>query len=235
MVGAEFTSGLNLDVGHISVALSKAGRHAAVNNKEHYLRINYSAMRKLVLFMHLSLDGFACGPNGELDFVTYDEELAQWADELMKTVGTPVYGRTTYQLMESYWPGMLNKPGIPERVSRHAQWVEDIPKVVFSRTLPEASWNNTQLIKDNVVEEVEKLKEQPGKDLVIFGSPGLSADLINLGLVDEYRFTLQPIILGNGKSVFNNNAARHKLRLLDTSTLKSGVVTLHYESAQTPQ
>ena len=187
-------------------------------------------MRKLVLFMHLSLDGFAAGPKGELDFLSYDEELQQWADQLVKTVGSPLYGRTTYQLMESYWPTVLTNPNASKQSLAHAKWVEDVPKIVFSRTLNEATWNNTLLIKENISEEVQKLKQKPGKDLVIFGSPGLSADLMSMGLIDEYKFTIHPIILGNGISVFKNNSSKSKLKLIDTSTLKSGVVTLHYST-----
>lgn len=186
-------------------------------------------MRKLVLFMHMSLDGFAADTNRGLDFLTYDGELQQWADELVKTVGSPVYGRTTYQLMESYWPTVLKDPNAGKRSLEHAQWVENVPKIVFSRTLNEVSWNNTQLIKDNVAEEVNKLKQQPGKDLVIFGSPGLSAAFMNMGLIDEYKLTVHPIILGSGISVFTNNKTRSRLKLLDSKTLQSGVVTLHYE------
>jgi dihydrofolate reductase len=185
-------------------------------------------MRKLVLFMHISLDGFAADLNHGLNFLSYDKELQEYADELVKTVGSPVYGRTTYQLMESYWPTILNKPDADKHSLQHAQWVENVPKIVFSRTLKEATWNNTQLIKDNIAEEVKKLKQQPGKDLVIFGSPGLSTDLMNLGLIDEYKLTLHPIILGSGISVFTNNTAKSTLKLLDSRTLKSGVVTLHY-------
>ena len=178
--------------------------------------------------MHLSLDGYAAGPNGELDFMSYDEELAHWADQLMKTVGSPVYGRKTYQLMESYWPTVLANPNAPKQALAHAQWVENVPKIVFSRTLEKATWNNTRLIKDNITEEIKNLKQEPGKDLVIFGSPGLSTDLVNLGLIDEFRFTVHPVIIGNGLSVFKNNISKHRLKLLETTTLKSGVVTLHY-------
>jgi dihydrofolate reductase len=178
--------------------------------------------------MHLSLDGFAGGPNGELDFLTYDDELAQYADELVKTVGSPMYGRTTYQLMEGYWPTVLTKPNAPKQALQHAQWVQNVPKIVFSKTLNEVTWNNTTLIKDNVAEEVKKLKQEPGKDLVIFGSPGLSATFMHLGLIDEYRLTVHPVILGNGISVFRNNTTKSTLKLLDTKTLKSGVITLHY-------
>jgi dihydrofolate reductase len=187
-------------------------------------------MRKVVLFMHMSLDGFAGDTNGELDFLSYDEELMQYADELVKTVGSPVYGRTTYQLMESYWPTVLKKPNAAKHALEHAQWVENVPKIVFSRTLNEVTWNNTRLIKDNVAEEVKKLKQEPGKDLAIFGSPGLAASFMHMGLIDEYKLTVHPIILGNGISMFKNNTTKSTLKLLDTKTLKSGVVILHYET-----
>jgi dihydrofolate reductase len=187
-------------------------------------------MRKVVLFMHMSLDGFAADPNHKLDFLSYDAELMQYADELVKTVGSPVYGRTTYQLMESYWPTVLTKPDASKHALEHAQWVENVPKIVFSKTLNEVTWNNTLLIKDNIAEEVKRLKELPGKDLAIFGSPGLAATFMNLGLIDEYKLTVHPIILGDGISVFKNNTTRSSLKLLDTKQLKSGVVTLHYNT-----
>ena len=189
-------------------------------------------MRKLVLFMHVSLDGFAADPDRGLRFLSYDKELQDYADEVIKTVGSPVYGRTTYQLMESYWPDFLKNPDAEGRDLEHAQWVENVPKIVFSRTLNEVTWNNTQLIKDNIAEQVTKLKEQPGKDLVIFGSPGLAASLMNLGLIDEYKLTVHPIILGNGISVFTDNNTKNTLKLLDSKTLKSGVLTLHYTTVR---
>jgi dihydrofolate reductase len=189
-------------------------------------------MRKLVLFMHMSLDGFAADVDRGLNFLTYDKELQDWADELMKTVGSPVYGRTTYQLMESYWPTVLKDPNEDKRSREHAQWVENIPKIVFSKTLTEVTWNNTRLIKDNIGEEVNRLKQQPGKDLVVFGSPGLAANFMNLDLIDEYKLTVHPIILGSGISVFTNNTKRSTLKLLESKTLKSGVVTLHYETTR---
>ena len=185
-------------------------------------------MRKLVLFAHISLDGFAGDVNGGLDFLKYNEELQQFADELVKTVGAPVYGKNTYHLMQGYWPTVLDNPNAGEHALQHAKWVQEIPKIVFSTTLPSADWNNTTLIKDNVVDEVNKLKQEPGKDLVIFGSPGLAKSLMNLGLIDAYKLTLHPVLLGKGISLFDSNTQMSNLKLLESKTLGSGVVTLHY-------
>lgn len=185
-------------------------------------------MRKLVLFAHMSLDGFAGDKNGGLGFLSYNEELQQYAEELIKTVGAPVYGRNTYHLMAGYWPSVLNNPDEESHSLAHARWVQEIPKIVFSTTLPSADWNNTTLIKDNIVEEVNKLKQQPGKDLVIFGSPGLARSFMHLGLIDEYKLTLHPVLLGEGISLFDASTPMSKLKLLDSKTLGSGVVTLHY-------
>ena len=189
-------------------------------------------MRNLVLFMHISLDGFAADVNRQLNFLSYDEELMEYADELVKTVGSPVYGRTTYQLMESYWPTILTKSDADQRSLKHAQWVENVPKIVFSKTLTEVTWNNTRLVKDNIAEEVKKLKELPGQDLVIFGSPGLAANLMSLHLIDEYKLTVHPVIVGSGISVFKGNSTKSSLKLVDSNRLKSGVITLHYETIQ---
>ena len=130
--------------------------------------------------------------------------------------------------MEGYWPTVLNDPNADANSLAHAKWVQEIPKIVFSTTLESADWNNTTLIRDNVVEEINKLKQQPGKDLVIFGSPGLAKSLMNLGLIDEYQLTVHPIILGQGNSLFDGNTQMSKLKLLASRTLNSGVVTLHY-------
>lgn len=185
-------------------------------------------MRKLVLFAHMSLDGFAGDVNGGLGFLSYDGELQQYAEELVKTVGAPVYGKNTYELMAGYWPGVLNDPKAGEKELAHAKWVHEVPKFVFSTTLESADWNNTTLISDNIEEEINKLKAQDGKDLVIFGSPGLAKNLMNLGLIDEYKLTLHPIILGQGISLFDTNSQRSNLKLLGSETLGSGVVALHY-------
>lgn len=187
-------------------------------------------MRNLVAFMHISLDGFAAGPNGELDWISYDQELEKYAEGIVSTVGTALYGRVTYQMMESYWPTVLTNPGSTQHEIEHARWIENIPKVVFSKSLEKVEWNNTRLIKDNITEEVSQLKQQPGKDLVIFGSPSLTHTLMELDLVDSYRLTVNPVILGRGIPLFKNIQTRNDLNLLEAKPLNSGVIGVHYET-----
>ena len=188
-------------------------------------------MRKLVLFMHVSLDGFAADSNNGLDWVSYDSELQQYADGIVSTVGSPVYGRVTYELMAGYWPKVLDNPDAGEHSKAHAQWVDKATKIVFSRTMKKADWNNTIVINGNIAGEINKLKQQPGKDLVIFGSPGLSHSFMELDLIDEYQLTLNPVLLGSGKPIFEKIKNKTNLKLVKATTLKSGVVGLHYVKA----
>lgn len=185
-------------------------------------------MRKLVLFMHISLDGFAADANRGLGWISYDSELQQYADSIVATVGSPVYGRLTYELMAGYWPGVLEDPNANEHSKAHARWVDKVTKIVFSKTMKKADWNNTIVINDNIAEEINRLKQEPGKDLVIFGSPGLAHSLMELDLIDEYQFTLNPVLLGTGIPVYQNIKNKTNLTLVKATTLKSGVVGLHY-------
>lgn len=189
-------------------------------------------MRKLVLFMHVSLDGFATDTKDGLDWISYDSELQEYADGIVATVGSPVYGRVTYELMAGYWPKVLTDPNENEHSKAHAQWVDKVTKIVFSKTMKTADWNNTIVINDNITEEINKLKQQPGKDLVIFGSPGLAHSLMELDLIDEYQLTLNPILLGNGKPVYQNIQSKTNLTLVKATLLESGVIGLHYVRKQ---
>lgn len=187
-------------------------------------------MRNVVLFMHISLDGFAAGPNGELNWISYDEELQKYAEGIVNTVGTPMYGRTTFQMMQGYWPTVLNNPSAKPHEIAHARWIENVEKIVFSKSLSKVEWNNTRLIHVNIAEEISKLKQQPGKDLVIFGSPGLAHSFMELDLIDQYQLTLNPVVLGRGIPMFEKIKSQSHLKLIDAKTLKSGVVGLHYET-----
>jgi dihydrofolate reductase len=188
-------------------------------------------MRNLVAFMHMSLDGFAAGPNGELDWVAYDEELQKYAAGIVDSVGTALYGRVTYQMME-YWRTVPGNPDATEHERNHAAWIEAIPKVVVSTTLDGVDWHNTTVIADNLVEEINQLKQQPGKDIVIFGSPSLTQTLAQLGLVDEYQLTVSPVLLGTGVQFFAPLTAKQPLQLLSSTVLASGALGLHYKVAK---
>ena len=187
-------------------------------------------MRKVIAFMHVSLDGFVAGPNGELEWAIVDEEVNPYVDQLFKSVDTALYGRATYLGMQSYWPTVLEDPEAAPREREHARWVENISKIVFSTTLPGADWNNSRLIKDHIAEEITALKQQPGGNLMIFGSPHLTHTFIHLDLIDEYRLFLNPIVLGSGTPLFQDVKKWTKLKLLGAQTFQAGVVALHYEA-----
>ena len=180
--------------------------------------------------MHVSLDGFVCGPNEEMNWIIMDEEIFQDAIDAASLTDTALYGRVTYEMMKSYWPSVLTNSSSTKLELHHADWVENIDKIVFSRTMSEAGWNNTRLIKKNIAEEVRQLKQQAGRNMMIFGSPGLTHSFMQLDLIDEYKFNINPVILGKGIQLFENVSDRIDLRLLSERKFKSGVIGLHYET-----
>lgn len=191
------------------------------------------SMRKVILFMVISLDGFIAGENGELDFENQDQEIGGYLiPELLKTVDTMVIGRVLYEGFEQFWPAAAKDPSMPKEIVEFAQWVDDAPKIVFSKTLKKVGWKNSSLesvkTDEDIVKAVKKLKQQPGGDMVLFGGVRLAQTFVRLGLVDEYRFKLQPIILGQGKPLFKNIKDRLNLKLLKSKSFESGVVGLYY-------
>jgi dihydrofolate reductase len=130
--------------------------------------------------------------------------------------------------MESYWPTAADSPMATKHDIDHASWVNPALKIVFSRSLKRADWPNTRIVKDHIAEEIGRLKKQPGKNLILFASPTLASTFMNLDLIDEYWFNINPIILGKGKPLFKDLGDMRKLKLLGSKTYKSGVVNLHY-------
>jgi dihydrofolate reductase len=187
-----------------------------------------ASMRKIVLFLHLSLDGYSATKEGGLEWIPYNEGFEKYAQKMVATVGSAMYGRNTFEMMKQYWRPMLHDSSASAHESAHAQWIEKIEKIVFSTTLTNEDWNNTRIISGNIVEEVTKLKEQEGKDLVIFGSPTLATSLMELGLIDEFQFTISPVILGEGKTFLRNITKKVALELLSSETMRSGVIAVHY-------
>ncbi|MGT2844123.1 dihydrofolate reductase family protein [Streptococcus hongkongensis] len=185
-------------------------------------------MRELVLFLHSSLDGFVEGPNGAMDigFVAYNEDLEGFANRALATADTILWGRPTYQMMHSYWPQMINHPDASEHEHNHARWINDVEKVVASTSLDEVTWNNSKLIKDNLPQAILDLKNHPGQDIVVLGSPRLAKELLKLKLVDRIKLTVSPVLLGNGLRLLDNLIAN--LELVSSETFSSGALALDY-------
>lgn len=189
-------------------------------------------MRKVIMFNRVSVDGFFAGPNGEIDWFIVDPEL----DEALHPMGHPdtvlpdmvLLGRVTYQLFESYWPKVAADPSATKEERIIADELNQMTKVVFSKTLKEVSWENTKLVKGDVTKEVSSLKQGKGSDILIFGSGTIVQQLTAGGLIDEYLFAVTPVILGAGKSLFNG-VKKRELELLEARSFKSGNVLLHYK------
>ena len=187
-------------------------------------------MRKLIVFCHLSLDGIAAIPSGALDWISYDKELEGWAETIVKETDTAMYGHVTYELMK-YWQTVASNPDASHHELEHARWIENVEKIVFSKSSFVPDWNNTRVISENAQEEILKLKQKPGKNITIFGSPTLANALIKMGLVDEYHLSVSPVVLGAGKFLFNEVKYAIKLKLIAEKTFESGAFTLHYEAS----
>jgi dihydrofolate reductase len=171
----------------------------------------------------VTLDGFFEGAKSwELDWHEYvwGEELERFSVEQSRTIGTLLFGRVTYEGMAKYWASATGEI---------ADFMNSVPKIVFSRTMEKAEWNNTRLVKAQAEEEVAGLKRQSGKDLYIFGSADLSATLMKHRLIDEFRLVLNPLILGRGNPLFKPHTERLKLKLLEAKPLNSGCVILRYQ------
>lgn len=181
-------------------------------------------MRKVIIFNMVTLDGYFEGPNKEIDWHVVDEEFNEFAIEQLNSVDVLLFGRVTYELMAGYWPtpdATTNDPVVAGKMN-------SIPKIVFSKTLNKVEWQNTRLVKENFAEEIRKLKQQPGKDMIIFGSSDLAVTFIGQRLIDEYRIMVNPVILGNGKPLFKGLPQKLDLKLQKTRTFRSGNVLLYY-------
>jgi len=181
-------------------------------------------MRKLVYAINSTLDGFADHEAG-----IADDQLHDFFTAMLYSTGALLYGRVVYELMASYWPTAADNPSSTHSEIEFAKAINRIPKYVFSKTLEKVDWDNTRLVKGNAVEEVLKLKAQPGKDLFI-GGLSFASTFVDLGLVDEYWFLIHPVIYIRGKPLFKDLRARVPLKLIDTQTFHSGVVVLHYQA-----
>ncbi len=183
-------------------------------------------MPRLSVFNLVTLDGYFAGPDGDISWHTVDEEFQELANAASNSGNTLLFGRVTYELMARYWPtpaGIKDDPIVARGMNAAA-------KVVFSRTLDKADWNNTRLVKSDMLTEVAKLKREPGSDLTVLGSGSLVAQLSQARLIDEFQILLCPVVIGRGKSMFEGVKDRFTLRLARSRTFKNGNVLLVYES-----
>jgi dihydrofolate reductase len=183
-------------------------------------------MRKIVLMMSVSLDGFIEGPNREIDWHMVDDELHRHFNEQARAMGGFLSGRVTHELMAGFWPTADQDPSSTEPMVEFSRIWRDTPKIVFSKTLDSADWNTT-IVREVVPEDIQKLKAAPGGDLSL-GGADLAAAFIRHDLIDEYRIYVHPVVIGRGKPLFQPSDAKFVLQLAETRTFGNGVVLLHY-------
>jgi dihydrofolate reductase len=192
----------------------------ALSAKQYDLSRREISVRKLVMAINVSLDGYA-----DHTVALADDELHAFFSGLLDETGIQLFGRVTYQMMEGYWPHTHENPEASKSDLEFADKFNAVPKIVFSSTLDKASWSNTTLVKSDALEYVAKLKETEGKNLFI-GGIKLASSFIRQGLIDEYWLVVHPVVAGKGRRLFEN--VELQLKLVESKVFKSGAVALHY-------
>ncbi|MCA0446117.1 MAG: dihydrofolate reductase family protein [Bacteroidetes bacterium] len=188
-------------------------------------------MRKIISFMHISLDGFVAGPNGEMNWIKVDQDIFDHVGKRISEGDTSLYGRKTFEMMEGYWPTAADKPGATKHDIEHSKWYSKVHKVVLSKTMKEDGLTNTTIISDNLVERLNEIKQSPtdgSEDILLFGSPTATHSLMQQNLIDGYWLFVNPIILGQGIPLFVDIKDKIKLKLLTTRAFTCGVTELNY-------
>jgi dihydrofolate reductase len=188
-------------------------------------------MRKLISFTHISLDGFFTSEKGDISWAHKPHDDTEWGafvKENASSGGTLLFGRRTYDIMASYWPSPMASQNDPVV----AKNMNECHKIVFSRTLEKADWQNTQLLNGNLVEEARKLKQEAKQDMAILGSGSIVSQLADAGLIDEIQLVIDPLVLGKGKPLFSGLNRRLDLELINSRTFKNSCVVLTYVPAK---
>jgi dihydrofolate reductase len=191
---------------------------------------NKNAMRKLKLHVEMSIDGCIAGPNNEMDWIdfTWNEKLRDYEDRLHKPVDTILLGRKMTDEFISYWSDVLKRP--EDKEYSFAKKMIETPKIVFTKTLNKSEWPNTEIATGDLREEITKLKsQQGGGDIIVYGGASFDSSLIKENLIDEYYLFINPVVIGNGKTIFGDLKEIRKLSLVESITFDSGTVLLHYE------
>ena len=192
-------------------------------------------MRNIISFMHISLDGFVAGPNGEMDWIKANEEIFDYVGKRISEYDTALYGRVTYQMMENYWPTAADKPSATRHDIEHSRWYRKVNKLVLSKTMKDEGLTNTKIISDNLKDRINELKQSRpssgasgSNEILLFGSPTATHSLIQQNLIDGYWLFVNPIILGRGIPLFVDIKEKIKLKLLNTRPFTCGVTELNY-------
>lgn len=180
--------------------------------------------------MHISLDGFVAGANGELNWIKVDQELFDYVGKRINTGETAMYGRNTYQMMEGYWPTAGDQPNASQHDKEHSKWYKQVKKVVMSHSMKDMNIPNTTFISDNLSEQLNAIKKEDGSDILVFGSPTATHALLQQNLIDGFWLFVNPIVLGEGIPLFKGVKEKIKLNLMPTThRFASGVFELNYE------
>ena len=185
-------------------------------------------MKKIISFMHISLDGFVAGPNGEMNWIKINEEIFDHVGKRISKGDTSLYGRVTFQMMEDYWPTAADKPNASKHDIEHSKWYDKVHKVVLSKTIKEESLTNTEIISDKLADRINEIKQGEGEEILLFGSPTATHSLMQLNLIDGYWLFVNPVILGKGIPLFADIKEKTDLKLLTTRQFDCGVTELNY-------
>ncbi len=190
-------------------------------------------MRKIISFMHISLDGFVAGPNGEMNWIKVDQEIFDHVGKRISESDTALYGRATYQMMESYWPTAGDSPTASKHDIEHSAWYKKVQKVVLSKTLKGTDLVNTTIVSDNLADRINEIKQSRlasggSNEILLFGSPTATHALIQQNLIDGYWLFVNPVVLGRGIPLFADVKEKTKLALVNTQVFSSGVTALNY-------
>jgi len=186
-------------------------------------------MRKLKLQVQISVDGYIAGPNYELDWLQWkwDDKLEKYVNELTESVDTIILGRKMTEGFISHWTDVMTKPDNPDY--EFAKRMIETPKIVFTKTLTESKWANTDIATGDLTDEINKLKRQGGKDIIVYGGVSFDSSLIKAGLIDEFHLFVNPAAIGNGMAIFKDLNRRQKFTLVKSIAFDCGIVVLHYE------
>ena len=185
-------------------------------------------MRKIISFMHISLDGFVAGPKGEMNWIKVDDEIFDHIGKRISETDSALYGRITYEMMENYWPNAGDQPNASKHDIDHSKWYNKAHKIVLSNTMRDADLPNTTIISDNFSDRINKIKQQAGNEILLFGSPTATHSLIQHNLIGGYWLFVNPIILGQGIPLFTDIKDKIKLKLSTTRQFTCGVTELNY-------